>query len=365
MRSARLPGFGRKESRCGAEPDGRGRRPYFEDLERGQTFDAPALTLTSGHAALHQAIAGDRMLLPLDAELCRRVTGSDEALVHPNLVCDVAIGQSTIPTQRVLGNLFYRGLVLLRPVFCGDTLHTRTEVVALKQNRPRDGRCSGLAVLRIETHNQRGETVLDFYRCPMIPLRDGDAATGHADGFDEISQELDPDRVHGAVPDWEYAALRERVAADATGIEPGTTYAVEGRETVTDGARARAADAERRDDPSRRGRGGPRAAARVRRADDLDRSGPRRLGDAGAGDHRRLARLRALGAGVRGRRAEHGAEHRLDSRRSSARTRPSQSFEPSSTPTEAPATRPSKCSTGRSSASSPEWRKRCPGSWKA
>ena len=35
--------------------------PWFEDFEVGQIFDdAPGLTLTAGHAALHQAIAGDR-----------------------------------------------------------------------------------------------------------------------------------------------------------------------------------------------------------------------------------------------------------------------------------------------------------------
>ena len=208
--------------------------PYFEDLGRNQVFDAPALTLTWGHAAIHQAIAGDRMLLPLDARLSREVTGSEQALVHPNLVCDVAIGQSTIPTQRVLGNLFYRGLVLLRQVHRGDTLRTRTEVVALKQNRPRaDGSCAGLAVLRIRTENQRGEPVLDFYRCPMLPLRDPDLATGHADRFDEFSSELDPERVTGAVPAWDYAAMRARIAVAGSAIEPGTVYAVEGRETVT------------------------------------------------------------------------------------------------------------------------------------
>jgi acyl dehydratase len=205
--------------------------PYFEDLECGQVYDAPALTVSWGHAALHQAIAGDRLLLPLDAALSREVTGNDDALVHPNLVCDVAIGQSTIPTQRVLGNLFYRGLVLLRQVFRGDTLRTRTEIVALKQNRARpDGTASGLAVLRIQTDNQRDEPVLDFYRCPMIPLRDASVATGHADEFDEISNELDPARVAGAVPDWNYAAMRSRAPAAP---EPGTRYAIEARETVT------------------------------------------------------------------------------------------------------------------------------------
>lgn len=207
--------------------------PYFEDLERGQVFDAPALTLTWGHAAIHQAICGDRLLLALDAPLSREVTGSDDALIHPNLVCDVAIGQSTVPTQRVMGNLFYRGLVLLRQVFRGDTLRTRTEIVALKQNRQRpDSTASGLAVLRIQTSNQRGEPVLDFYRCPMIPLRDGGLATGHADGFDEISPELDPERVLGAVPEWSYDTMRSRLDG-APEPEPGTVYEVEGRDTVT------------------------------------------------------------------------------------------------------------------------------------
>ncbi|MGH2988613.1 MAG: MaoC family dehydratase [Solirubrobacterales bacterium] len=211
--------------------------PYFEDLENGQVFgDAPALTLTPGHAAVHQALTGDRMRLALDAELSRAVTGRDEPLAHPNLVCDVAIGQSTGPTQRVLGNLFYRGLVLLRPVFIGDTLSTRTEVVGLKQNRPRsDGTASGLVALRIRTTNQREEPVLDFWRCPMIPLRDAEVSTGHADRFEDIPEELDPRAVESAVPGgWRYEALR--VVADApTGerLEPESVFEVEGRDTVT------------------------------------------------------------------------------------------------------------------------------------
>jgi acyl dehydratase len=208
--------------------------PHFEDFERGQVFDdAPALTLTSGHAAVHQAVVGDRLRLPLDAGLSEAVTGSGRPLVHPNLVCDVAIGQSTGPTQRVLGNLFYRGLVLLRPVFIGDTLRTRTEVVGLKQNRPRPGgTATGLVALRIRTENQHDEPVLDFFRCPMIPLRDPEAVTGHADRFDEIPQELDMRRVREAVPGgWRYEALRDRAMPDPP--EPGATYEIEGRDTVT------------------------------------------------------------------------------------------------------------------------------------
>ena len=208
--------------------------PYFEDFEVGQAVsDAPALTLTAGHAALHQALVGDRLRLPLDAELSREITGRSEPLAHPNLVCDVAIGQTTGPTQRVRGNLFYRGLVLLRQVFIGDTLRTSTEVVGLKQNRPGSG--TGLVTLRMHTENQRGEPVLDFWRSPMIPLRDPDAATGKTFDLDEIPKELDLEEVGGAVPnDWRFDRYRECVPGEHFAeLAEGTVYEVEGRDTVT------------------------------------------------------------------------------------------------------------------------------------
>jgi acyl dehydratase len=211
--------------------------PYFEDFEPGQVFaDAPALTLTGGHAALHQALTGDRLRLALDAELSRAVTGHEAQLAHPNLVCDVAIGQSTGPTQRVLGNLFYRGLVLLRPVFIGDTLRTTTEVAGLRQNRAREGRPgTGLVVLRIKTVNQHGEPVLDFWRCPMIPMRSSDSQTGYADSFDHIPQDLDMDEVRAAVPvDWRLERLREQVPGEYfADLVEATVWEVEGRDTVT------------------------------------------------------------------------------------------------------------------------------------
>lgn len=211
--------------------------PHFEDFEIGQVFgDAPALTLTSGHAALHQALTGDRLRLPLDAELSRLVTGCDRPLAHPNLVCDVAIGQSTGPTQRVLGNLFYRGLVLLAPVFIGDTLRTSTEVVALKQNRARADRpATGLVVLRIRTENQHGQPVLDFWRCPMLPLRNSDVDTGRADDLDQIPRDLEPARVLEAVPaDWRLHELRDLIGGETFGdLAEGAQWDIEGRQTVT------------------------------------------------------------------------------------------------------------------------------------
>ena len=185
--------------------------PYFDELRVGQVFDAaPAMTLTPGTAALHQAILGDRLRLPLDAELSRVVTGAVTPLAHPGLVCDVAIGQSTLATQRVKANLFYRGLAFFRFPAIGDTLFTRTEVVGLKQNSAKSGRePTGLVALRVTTIDQLDRPVLDFYRCAMLPLSPGAADTGHRDDLSVIGAGL------AAPPDvtahWDAEEFRRRV----------------------------------------------------------------------------------------------------------------------------------------------------------
>ncbi|MDT5321190.1 MAG: hypothetical protein QOD88_3712 [Mycobacterium sp.] len=187
--------------------------PYFDDLHTGQVFaDAPAMTLTPGLAAVHQSILGDRLRLPLDAELAAAVTGLTAPLAHPGLVCDVAIGQSTLATQHVKANLFYRGLMFYRFPAIGDTLFTRTEVVGLKKNSAKPGRApTGLVALRMTTIDQADRLVLDFYRCAMLPLSSG-AGPGDADHADDLSKVgADPAPPPSAVDDWNGEAFRERI----------------------------------------------------------------------------------------------------------------------------------------------------------
>jgi acyl dehydratase len=184
--------------------------PYFDDLEVGQVFDtAPSMTLSQGAAGAHQAILGDRLRLPLDAQLTYAVAGATTALAHPALVCDVAIGQSTLVTQRVKANLFYRGLTFHRFPVIGDSVFTRTEVVGLKQNSAQPGRApTGLAALRLTTVDQIGRLVLDFYRCAMLPLST-ERETGRNDDLTNIGADLavlaDP------TVDWDAEAYRTRV----------------------------------------------------------------------------------------------------------------------------------------------------------
>jgi len=188
--------------------------PYFDELALGTTFEtAPAVTLTSGLAASHQAILGDRLRLALDAHTGAAVHGATAALAHPGLVWDVAIGQSTTATHHVKANLFYRGLRFHRFPVLGDTLSTRTEVVGLRENSPKPGRApTGLAALRITSTDQHGRTVLDFHRCAMLPLSPGAAEdrVRHADDLSAVGSEQGGDDP-AAIAGWDLAAYRARV----------------------------------------------------------------------------------------------------------------------------------------------------------
>ncbi|HEY3996128.1 MAG TPA: MaoC family dehydratase [Mycobacterium sp.] len=187
---------------------------YFDDLSRGQVFDwAPTMTLSAGLAAAHQAIVGDRMRLSLDTDLCAGVTGLPGPLAHPALVCDVAIGQSTLVTQRVKANLFYRGLTFHRFPVIGDSLYTRTEVVGLRANSAKPGRApTGLAALRMITIDQADQLVLDFYRCAMLPAgpdwNPDDAGLG--DDLSTIGADAAPPAVD-PTSQWDGEVFRNRV----------------------------------------------------------------------------------------------------------------------------------------------------------
>lgn len=210
--------------------------PFFEELSIGQVFTAaPAVTLTAGHAAVHQAIAGDRLRLPLDDRLALAVTGQ-APVAHPALVWDLAIGQSTLATQQVRANLFYRGLVFRRFPAISDTLSTSTEVVGLRQNRRREGRHpTGLAVLRVRTADQLGRPVLDFWRCAMLPLADPALDTGHHDDLSRIGTQPRPADFAAAVAPWRLTAFAELIpdGQHFGGVEPGRCWRVANADVVS------------------------------------------------------------------------------------------------------------------------------------
>jgi len=211
--------------------------PYFEDFKVGEFLEEPpSITLTDGHATTHQMLFGDRSRLPLDHHLTREITGSEQPLANAIMAMGFGIGQTTYATQNVMGNLFYRGLVLKKPVHIGDTLSTKTQVVALRQNKTKMGRPStGMVGLEITTTNQHGEEIMHFWRCPMVPCRDPKSQTGHADDLAIMPADIALDALIDAVPtDWDLDKFRERfTGVHFDQVKVDVTYKIKARETVT------------------------------------------------------------------------------------------------------------------------------------
>jgi acyl dehydratase len=185
--------------------------PYFDDLAVGDVFDqAPAVTLTEGIAAAHHAIVGGRFRLMLDRELSLRVAG--RVLATPSLVWDVAIGQSTLVTQRAIANLFYRGLGFLRAPAIGDTLSTHVEIIGLRPAEPKPDRPPrGLVVMRMKTRDQRDRPILDFFRCALLLARS--VPSGPAAGvLEPPSDAVSKEDLTAAIDGWDLAAFRSATA---------------------------------------------------------------------------------------------------------------------------------------------------------
>jgi 2-methylfumaryl-CoA hydratase len=211
--------------------------PYFEDFHVGQILEqAPAVTLTEGHATAHQMLCGDRLRLPLDHHFCQQITGVDKPLLNPSMAIGVAIGQTTYATQNVMGNLFYRGLILKKPVYIGDTLSTSTKVVALRQNKVKGGRpATGMVALEMNITNQYGDEILHFWRCPMVPCRDVKAVTGHSDELDFIPSDISSDALKDAVPaSWDTSLFKELInGPHFNEVEEGHHFIIKARDTIT------------------------------------------------------------------------------------------------------------------------------------
>jgi acyl dehydratase len=209
--------------------------PYFDELVVGAEFStAPAVTLTSGLVATHQSIVGGRFRLALSQILSTAVTGDPRPLADPALVWDVAIGQSTLATHFVRANLYYRGLAFHRFPTVGDTLHTNTVVVALKENRRREDRpATGLAALRITTTDQDERTVLDFVRCAMLPVRPGVGSTGQNDDVDAVAAPSDAPRAEQLLTGWRHSEYAAIIPSSHSSYQAGDNWSIVAGDVVS------------------------------------------------------------------------------------------------------------------------------------
>ena len=146
---------------------------FFEDYTVGETIHhAVPRTVSDGERALYHALYPARHALYSSDEFARGC-GLPASPLDDIAAFHVVFGK-TVPdiSLNALANLGYAEGRWLKPVYAGDTIHSTSEVIGLKQNS--NGK-SGVVWVRTRGRNQRGEVVLDYIRWAMVRKRDPDA----------------------------------------------------------------------------------------------------------------------------------------------------------------------------------------------
>jgi 2-methylfumaryl-CoA hydratase len=151
---------------------------FFEDFRLGQVLThATPRTVTSGDVSLYTALTGSRYAL-FSAETFARACGLAHAPADPLLAFHIVFGK-TVPdiSLNAVANLGYAEGRFLTPVWPGDTLAARSEVIGLKENS--NGK-TGVVHVRTTGANQHGAPVLSYCRWVMVNKRNAAAPAPEA-----------------------------------------------------------------------------------------------------------------------------------------------------------------------------------------
>jgi len=144
---------------------------YFEDMTEGLVVDhAIRRTVTEMDNTLFSALTYNCAPLHIDAEYCKS-TIYGQRLVNSMFLLALVNGVTVIETTigTTLGNLGFEEISFPKPVFHGDTIHVRTEVVRSRLSKSRSD--SGIVTLRHTGLNQRDEVVCVCVRNALMLLR--------------------------------------------------------------------------------------------------------------------------------------------------------------------------------------------------
>lgn len=147
-------------------PQGR----YFEDFALGEVIThATPRTLSEGDAALYQALYGNRQILTSSAPMAETL-GYRGRPLSDWLVFHIVFGKTVADISRhALANLGYASGRFGAPVYVGDTLSARSEVIGLRENKSGE---TGLVMVETQGANQNGDMVLRYRRWVMVKKRD-------------------------------------------------------------------------------------------------------------------------------------------------------------------------------------------------
>ena len=147
---------------------------FFEDYKVGEVLHhAVPRTISGGERALYHALYPARHAI-YSSDSFAQACGLPASPIDDLAAFHVVFGK-TVPdvSLNAVANLGYGEGRWLQPVYPGDTLTARSEVIGVKQNS--NGK-TGVVWVRTTGANQRDEDVLTYVRWVMVRKRDESAA---------------------------------------------------------------------------------------------------------------------------------------------------------------------------------------------
>jgi acyl dehydratase len=141
---------------------------YFDDVHVGDTWDSPRRTVTETDVVNFAGLTGDYNPLHVDHEFARS-TPFGKPIAHGLLGLSFVAGLGSFsPWMRTAAFVRLCDWTFLKPIYCGDTVHVRTEVLS-KELKGRGRR--GLVIWKRQLINQAGVVVQEGTTETLVEAR--------------------------------------------------------------------------------------------------------------------------------------------------------------------------------------------------
>lgn len=143
---------------------------FYEDFENGDVYEHPlGRTITTADNIWFTLLTQNTAPLHFDHHYASQ-TEFGKPLVNSCLTLALVTGQSvTDISQNVMANLGWDEVRLPSPVFEGDTIYSRSEVLEKRESKSRPN--VGVVTVRSTGFNQQGEEVISFRRTLLVYRR--------------------------------------------------------------------------------------------------------------------------------------------------------------------------------------------------
>lgn len=143
---------------------------FYEDFAVGDVYRHPlGRTVTTTDNIWFTLLTQNTAPIHFDHHYAAQ-TEFGRPLVDSTFTLALVTGQSVIDvSQNVMANLGWDDVRLPHPVYEGDTIYSRSEVIALRESRSRPN--VGIVTVRTTGFNQDGTVVITFNRTIMVYKR--------------------------------------------------------------------------------------------------------------------------------------------------------------------------------------------------